>query len=60
MARMTRSQIPKRSRMDMLTPVERPTQLLGALRDRLGAAAVLVGTDVPARNCNDWSASLPR
>ena len=46
--------------MDMVTPVERPTHLLGALRDRLGAAAVLVGTEVPARNCNDWSASLPQ
>src|SRR3954471_1749764 len=56
MARITRSQIPRRSRMDMVTPVERPTQLLGALRDSLGAAAVLVGPDVPARNCNDWSA----
>ncbi|MGT2502559.1 FAD-binding oxidoreductase [Bradyrhizobium guangxiense] len=46
--------------MDMVTPVGRPDQLLGALRDKLGAAAVLVGTDVPARNCNDWSASLPQ
>ncbi|MHC2191551.1 FAD/FMN-containing dehydrogenase [Bradyrhizobium diazoefficiens] len=46
--------------MDMVTPVERPDQLLAALRDKLGAAAVLTGTDVPARNCNDWSASLPQ
>ena len=46
--------------MNMVTPIERPDQLLGALRDKLGAAAVLVGTDVPARNCNDWSASLPQ
>ena len=35
--------------MDMVTPNEHPDQLLVALRDRLGAAAVLVGTDVPAR-----------
>jgi FAD/FMN-containing dehydrogenase len=46
--------------MDMVTPNERPDQLLGALRDRLGAAAVLIGSEVPARNCNDWSASLPQ
>jgi len=46
--------------MDMVTPAGHPGQLLGALRDRLGAAAVLIGTDVPARNCNDWSASLPQ
>ena len=46
--------------MNMVSPIERPDQLLGALRDKLGAAAVLVGTDVPARNCNDWSASLPQ
>src|SRR4051794_31233236 len=59
-ADITRSQIQRRSRMNMVTPIERPDQLLGALRDRLGAAAVLVGTDVPARNCNDWGASLPQ
>ena len=46
--------------MNIVTPIERPDKLLGALRDRLGAAAVLVGTEVPARNCNDWSASLPQ
>ena len=46
--------------MDMVTPIERPEQLLGALRDKLGAAAVLTGGDVPTRNHNDWSASLPQ
>ena len=39
--------------MDMVTPVERPDQLLAALRDKLNSAAVLIGADVPARNCND-------
>ena len=33
---------------------------LRALRDELGAAAVLVGADVPERNCNDWSAQPPQ
>ncbi|CUU13614.1 D2hydroxyglutarate dehydrogenase CDS [Bradyrhizobium sp.] len=32
--------------MNMLSPIERPDQLLGALRDKLGAAAVLMGTEV--------------
>ena len=36
--------------MNMVTPIGRPDQLLGALRDKLGAAAVLIGTDVPARS----------
>jgi FAD/FMN-containing dehydrogenase len=42
------------------TTLERPETLLHALRDQLGAQAVLIGDDVPARNCNDWSASLPQ
>ncbi|MBR0752844.1 FAD-binding oxidoreductase [Bradyrhizobium jicamae] len=42
------------------TTLERPETLLRALRDQLGAQAVLIGDDVPARNCNDWSASLPQ
>src|SRR3954465_6022549 len=36
MADITRSQIPRRSRMNMVTPIERPDQLLATLRDRLG------------------------
>lgn len=39
--------------MNMVSPIERPDQLLGALRDKLGATAVLIGSEVPARNCND-------
>ena len=27
---------------------------------KLGPQAVLTGADIPARNCNDWSASLPQ
>ena len=46
--------------MDTATPVGQSVSLLAALRDKLGAAAVLTGGDVPARNCNDWSASLPQ
>ncbi|MGY4283998.1 FAD/FMN-containing dehydrogenase [Bradyrhizobium sp. LM2.7] len=44
----------------MVTPIEHSGRLLGTLRDKLGAAAVLTGSDVPARNCNDWSASQPQ
>jgi len=32
---------------------------LAALREQLGAAAVLIGDDVPERNCNDWSTQPP-
>jgi FAD/FMN-containing dehydrogenase len=32
---------------------------LAALRDQLGSAAVLMGSDVPQRNCNDWSTQPP-
>ncbi|MBJ7407566.1 MAG: FAD-binding oxidoreductase, partial [Bradyrhizobium sp.] len=46
--------------MDIAAPVARADQVLVALRESLGAAAVLTGADVPARNCNDWSASLPQ
>ena len=35
-------------------------QALSQLQRKLGAQAVLLGTDVPARNGNDWSASLPQ
>ncbi|MBR0829245.1 FAD-binding oxidoreductase [Bradyrhizobium manausense] len=45
--------------MDAMTLPERSEHLLGALQRRLGPQAVLVDADVPARNCNDWSASLP-
>jgi len=46
--------------MNAITPSECPEHLLAALRQSLGAQAVLVGAEVPARNCNDWSASLPQ
>jgi FAD/FMN-containing dehydrogenase len=46
--------------MDATTLPEPPMELLSALRLRLGAQAVLMGADIPARNCSDWSASLPR
>lgn len=39
--------------MNMVTPVGHPEPLLAALRDKLGAPAVLTGNDVPARNCNE-------
>jgi len=32
---------------------------LQALREQLGASAVLIGDDVPDRNCNDWSTQPP-
>ena len=35
-------------------------QALSQLQRKLGAQAVLLGADVPARNGNDWSASLPQ
>ena len=34
-------------------------QALAALRDQLGSSAVLIGADVPERNCNDWSTQPP-
>ncbi len=46
--------------MNMTVLSERPEDLLRALRDRIGQQAVLIGSEVPARNCNDWSASLPQ
>ncbi|KGT73262.1 FAD-linked oxidase [Bradyrhizobium japonicum] len=46
--------------MDTTKRLEPPEQLLGALRRKLGSQAVLIGTDVPPRNCNDRSGSLPR
>ena len=33
---------------------------LNALRESLGAAAVLIGDDIPERNCNDWSTQPPQ
>jgi FAD/FMN-containing dehydrogenase len=35
-------------------------ETLSQLQRKLGAQAVLLGADVPARNGNDWSASLPQ
>ena len=35
-------------------------EALGQLQRKLGAQAVLLGADVPVRNGNDWSASLPQ
>ncbi|MGV7213153.1 FAD-binding oxidoreductase [Bradyrhizobium sp. UFLA05-112] len=46
--------------MDMTTLLEGSEGMLRDLRDRLGPQAVLIGNEVPARNCNDWSASLPQ
>lgn len=46
--------------MDTTKRPEPPEQLLGALRQKLGPQAVLIGTDVPPRNCKDSSESLPR
>ncbi|KRP99751.1 FAD-linked oxidase [Bradyrhizobium pachyrhizi] len=43
----------------METLLEQPEQLLGALRHKLGSQAVLIGPEVPARNCNDRSGSMP-
>jgi FAD/FMN-containing dehydrogenase len=37
-----------------------PPQALVQLRDLLGPAAVLLGPDVPERNCNDWSTQAPQ
>jgi FAD/FMN-containing dehydrogenase len=35
-------------------------QALTRLRETLGPAAVLLGADVPERNCNDWSTQPPQ
>ena len=35
------------------------TEVLTRLRDTLGAAAVLIGAEVPQRNRNDWSSQAP-
>jgi FAD/FMN-containing dehydrogenase len=55
---------PPASRVDenarMALPGTPPTEALTALRARLGAAAVLTGADVPARNGNDWSPRAPQ
>jgi FAD/FMN-containing dehydrogenase len=39
---------------------EAPLTALARLRELLGPAAVLIGADVPARNCNDWSTQPPQ
>ncbi|MDO8773809.1 MAG: FAD-binding oxidoreductase [Burkholderiaceae bacterium] len=49
--------------MDSYTPTpttDEPLAVLSRLRDLLGPAAVLIGIDVPARNCNDWSTQPPQ
>ena len=47
--------------MDTTTPAEQSRATCSTpCGDKLGPQAVLIGTDVPARNCNDWSASLPQ
>ncbi|WP_315834846.1 FAD-binding oxidoreductase [Bradyrhizobium prioriisuperbiae] len=46
--------------MDATLQSERPEDQLDALRQKLGPQAVLTGADIPVRNCNDWSASLPQ
>ena len=43
--------------------MNRPRCAEDALKDltaALGANTVLVGTEIPARNCNDWSTQLPQ
>ena len=45
--------------MDSLTLDTAPQALLD-LRQQLGASAVLIGDDVPERNCNDWSTQAPQ
>jgi FAD/FMN-containing dehydrogenase len=37
-----------------------PLTILARLRDLLGATTVLIGADVPERNCNDWSTQPPQ
>ncbi len=37
-----------------------PLAALQALRSELGASTVLIGEDVPERNCNDWSTQAPQ
>jgi FAD/FMN-containing dehydrogenase len=46
--------------MHALNQPRRAEDALEDLKAGLGAHAVLTGADVPARNCNDWSAQLPR
>jgi hypothetical protein len=41
------------------TPTPLVLDALEALRQLLGAATVLIGADVPERNCNDWSTQPP-
>jgi FAD/FMN-containing dehydrogenase len=40
-------------------PAAQAPAALYSLRDQLGASAVLIGDDVPERNCNDWSTQPP-
>jgi len=37
-----------------------PLSVLARLRDELGPMTVLIGADVPQRNCNDWSTQSPQ
>lgn len=39
---------------------ESPLSVLARLRDELGPLAVLIGADVPERNCKDWSTQPPQ
>lgn len=43
-----------------ITTQELARTVLARLRDELGPAAVLIGPDVPERNCNDWSTQPPQ
>lgn len=45
--------------MDATTD-DKARQVLARLRDELGPATVLIGADVPERNCNDWSTQPPQ
>lgn len=46
--------------MDGVMEVDGLDRELDALRALLGSQAVLLGDDIPARNCNDWSATPPQ
>lgn len=48
--------------MNSITPLsvsDKQRQALLQLRTELGENAVLLGDDIPARNCNDWSTQTP-
>ena len=46
--------------MNMVTRTSGPRKCSAPCATSSARQAVLIGADVPARNCNDWSASLPQ